>query len=205
MTTIQAVTALGNGVHVGVMRAIIRLLRREGSIEEGDRYGSAYSGVDMVAAAMDAELGCGGWIYVFAAESHAATRRGLVAAWACRGLDEKACYWDAREAVTAPAVDVWVLTAECCEHSTANRHREVGAELASLEDISKSMGYIKERKPRVVIIENVTTPYIVLGITALCGDEPGYTWRTARLDPWENAGEPIRRARQFWVGVRACD
>ena len=55
MSARQAVEALGGGVHVGVARQLVRDLMQRGWLAPGMTYGSAYSGVDTVAAAVEAE------------------------------------------------------------------------------------------------------------------------------------------------------
>jgi len=57
ISEVQAVSCLGRSVHVGVARRIVRMLMARGLIAAGATYGSAYSGVDGVAAAMESELG----------------------------------------------------------------------------------------------------------------------------------------------------
>ena len=163
--------------------------------------------VDMTAAALVAEVGA--IDYLFASEPRAKTgrdtdvRRGLLAAWGGYGLTDANCFHDARagDATGAPAVGVWSLTAQCKAHSGANRGRTDDGELASLEDISTAMDYIRNRKPRIVIVENVCTGWVALGITCLLGGIRGYTWKTTALDPLSDMGEPMSRERQFWVGV----
>jgi len=62
---------------------------------------------------------------VFASEADATVRKGLLRAWEGFGLIEECCYADGRseEAVGAPAVDVFVLTATCGKHSRRNHTR----------------------------------------------------------------------------------
>ena len=51
----QAASCLGRGLHVGVARAIVRRLLGDGTLSVGLTYGSAFSGIDMFAAAVEAE------------------------------------------------------------------------------------------------------------------------------------------------------
>ena len=80
LTVNQAVSCLGRSVHVGVARALVRELLRRGVLAKGARYGSAYSGIDTFAAAVDVELE-GSWTYAFASESSKAPRKALMRAW----------------------------------------------------------------------------------------------------------------------------
>eukprot|EP00966_Prymnesium_polylepis_P312533 7222170-Prymnesium_polylepis.1 len=75
----------------------------------------------------------GAWSYAFASESAPVPRAGLLAAWGCRGLAEERVYADAREgaALTAPTVDLFVLTANCEAHSRRNHHKSAEEQRAS--------------------------------------------------------------------------
>ena len=55
-TAREAVTWLGRAIHVGVARCFVRELLRRGWVQPGVLYGSAYSGIDTFAAALEAEL-----------------------------------------------------------------------------------------------------------------------------------------------------
>ena len=103
----QAVACLGRSVHVKSAARVVDTLMERGVLARGLSYGSAYSGIDTFAAAVEMATG-GEWSYAFASESDLVPRAGLLAAWGCRGLAEERCYADAREgeALTAPAVDL---------------------------------------------------------------------------------------------------
>ena len=96
VTANQAVTCLGRSVHVGVARAIVRELLKRGTLAAGLRYGSAYSGIDTFAEAVEIELGSE-WTYEFASESDRIPREALLEAWSARGL---------RAASESPPLDV---------------------------------------------------------------------------------------------------
>ena len=55
VSPIQAAMLFGNSVSVGVMRALVRVLIEEGSIGASPTYGSAFSGMDTIMAALAAE------------------------------------------------------------------------------------------------------------------------------------------------------
>jgi hypothetical protein len=95
LTAIQAVSALGRGIHVGAARSVLRPLVTRGTLRAGMTYGSAWSGIDTFAAAVEAETG-GEWRYAFASESGKRLRRALVASWGGRGLTAARCHEDAR-------------------------------------------------------------------------------------------------------------
>ena len=121
MTAVQAVACLGRSIHVGVARQLLRMLRAEGLLPSGLLYGSAFSGIDTFAAAVDEELE-GDWTYSFASERDETARRGLAMAWAARGLQDNMIYRDARaaEAAGGPRVDLYVTTPTCEKSSRRN-------------------------------------------------------------------------------------
>ena len=200
LTPIQAVSCMGRAVHAGVARQIVRGLLAEGSITSGLRYGSDCSGIDLFAAGVEAELR-EEWQFVFASERMPHVRKGLLAAWKDHGLTDAACYTDARRTVgdMPPAVDLYVLTADCTEHSARNHHRTADGWASSLGDIWAMLGYVRMRKPRVVVVENVNQPSVVQPLTGLLGRLEGYDMRGAVLTPEGTAKARILRERHFWV------
>jgi site-specific DNA-cytosine methylase len=200
LTEAQAVGHLGNAVHVGVARQLVRHLVERGSCMAGLRYGSAFSGIDSFAAAVDAELE-GAFAYVFASEKEKVARKALLAAWGGKGLREERCYWDAcsEEATGEEPVDLMLVTAECDAHSPANHDRNEGDQRSSLGSIWKSLGYVRLRRPKVVVVENVCEASIVGPLTAMLERIEGYSLETGALDPRVVARAPMARMRQFWV------
>ena len=95
------------------------------------------------------------------------------------------------------------MTATCGPHSKRNHTGSVDGEVQSLGDMHRSLDYVRNRMPDVVLLENVATPWAVHGINSMLGEIAGYQWRTMRADP---SDEPLRvpmsRDRQYWVGVR---
>jgi len=88
-------------------------------------YGSAYTGIDTFAAAVDAEMG-GDWQYEFASEWKGALRDATAAIWEGRGLRRERCHSDAagESATGEVCVDLWVATPECTRFSKKNHNRE---------------------------------------------------------------------------------
>jgi hypothetical protein len=76
LTPTQAIECLGGGIHVGVAHQLVKALRARGLLAPGLTYGSAYSGIDMFAAAVEAEFG-DAWTYEFASECDNHARAGL--------------------------------------------------------------------------------------------------------------------------------
>ena len=199
----EAVECLGRSVHVGVARRIVRMLLMRGSICPGLVYGSAYSGIDTFAAAIDAETN-GDWRYEFASECDGKARAGLLAAWGCCGLTVENCEMDARslEATTKPTVGLWVCTATCEKYSKRNHSRTSESQNKSLIDIWKALEYVRLRAPRVVVMENVTEVSGTGPITGLLSRLEGYTMEKGELDPRTTALAPMARERSFWVLTR---
>ena len=103
LTAPQAVSCLGRSVHVSVARQIVATLLNSGALAKSMSYGSAFSGVDTFAAAVEEETE-GKFIYMFASEEDEVSRKGLLNAWKGRGLTQASCFGDARsqEAASAP-------------------------------------------------------------------------------------------------------
>ena len=201
----QAVSCLGRAVHVGVARRIVHALIQRGILpEEGIKYASAYSGIDTFAAAVEEETG-GGWEYTHASEWDDTVRKALHAAWSSRGLTLAMCYKDATSqgAVTAPTADLWVCTPECGNYSKRNHKRSAQTQHDALSGIWDSLEYVRLRRPKVVVVENVTEASVTGPLTGLLSRLKGYTLAEEELDPRDVAHAPTARTRHFWVLTRA--
>ena len=196
----DATRFLGRSVHTGVARQIVKKLASEGLIAPGMTYGSAFSGIDTFAAAVEAEMG-EHWTYEFASEYDEAPRRSLLRAWGPRGLKEEACFKDARDdfAACAERVDLYVTTPECTAHSRRNHAPSAKDQRTSLEEFWASLAYVRRKHPRVVIVENVHEPSSVGPMTGLLSRIPGYEIESGELTPQAVAKMPIARDRHFWV------
>ena len=199
----EAVGALGRAVHVGVVRTIIRYLMRRGVISKGATYGSAYSGIDLAATAMEEEMS-GEWSYEFASDRSDRMRAVLLAAWGRRGLASERCYSDAESggALQAPTVDVFVCTPECGGNSTRNHNSTDDGRKEEALRASSALDYVRLARPRVVVVENVTVAGYVGPLTTIIGGIRGYEWLTCTLDPYRDLNEPVARLRQYWIGER---
>ena len=89
-------------------------LLEEGKLTLPIAYGSAFSGIDTFASAVDQATG-GLWTYEFASEPDPIARRVLLRAWSRHGLSELGRFKNAcsLEACMAPTVDLFVCTPEC--------------------------------------------------------------------------------------------
>ena len=198
----QAVACLGRSVSVHVARRIVALLVSRGLIARGLRYGSAYSGIDTFAVAVDEATG-GEWEYSFASEANETTRGGLLRAWGQRGLRDEMCFRSAQspEATAAPYVDLMVITANCEDYSPRNHSRDAAKQRSSLEDVWECLSYVRAQRPRVLVVENSTDARVVAPLTGLLSRLEWYTLEAGELDPREVAGAPVARERHFWVLV----
>lgn len=203
MTAVQAVSCLGRSVHVGVARLILAALLRRRVIRPGLTYGSAYSGVDGVAAALEMELGAR-WHYRFASDVLPRVRSALLRAWGGHGLAPNRCHADAcgGAATCEETVDLWAATPSCEAFSRRNRGRSREAQCASLREVWASLGYVRSASPSVILVENVDELEVTTPLTGLLQRLAGYTVETAVLDPRTALGEPMARVRRFWVLVR---
>ena len=203
LTVNQAVGCLGRSVHAGVARRLVATLMERGTLARGLTYGSAYSGVDTFAAAVEAEME-GDWTYEFASEASRTVRKALLAAWGERGLTESNCYSDARgdDAATARYVDLMVITPNCEAYSKRNHKRTPEDQRHSLEDVWRSLEYVRRAQPRVVIMENSPDVRAEGPLTGLLARLEGYEMEVGLLDPREVARAPAARERRFWVLTR---
>ena len=204
LTPIQAVSCLGAAVQVDVARVIVRHLRDRGLLAPGVRYGSACSGVDTFACALEAELR--DFAYVFASESDATTRGALLGAWHAFGLTLDRVYHDAaaEPATQAPPVGMWFLSPPCGAFSPRNHARSDETQAEHSGNISNMLNYLRlaKRPPSIVVVENLAGPDAVGAISGLLMRIRGYFVEYSVLDPRESAGVPMSRARSFWVMTR---
>ena len=203
LSAAEAVSCLGRAVHVGVATQLVQELARRGLVHPHMRYGSAYSGVDTFAAAIEAELG-EDWTYAAACELDDTVRGALLAAWGCRGLTEETCGHDAgsEEAAGLPAVDLWVITPTCESYSKRNHLRTAKVQNVALGKVWKALEYARRQRPRVIVVENVAEAGAVGPITGLMARMEGYDMEAAKLDPRTVAKAPVAREREFWVLTR---
>ena len=210
VTPAQAVSLMGNGVHIGAGRALVRELIAEGSIKEktgGEKttYGGAFSGGDMLASAVYAETR-GQMTHEFASESDRVPRKALLAAWGEAGLTEARCHHDAlsEAAVSEARVDVWTSTPGCIKHSRRSNAPDAEAVL-DVARIDRSLDYVRRRRPRVVIMENVNDQRLAERLGAILSRIRGYRWRRAVINPSQDLGSAMDRERAYWVGTLKSD
>ena len=205
ISTIQMGEAIGRGVHTGVARSLLRPLVQDGTLRPGMTYGSAYTGIDTFAAAVDAEMG-GNWRYEFASECKSSLRDATVAIWGKRGLKSERCHGDAagESAAGEARVDLWVATPECTRFSKKNHRREQGEQDDGIREMIAAMSYVERRLPTVVIVENVTEGTAVgpmMGVLRRVAKAAGYELAHDKVCPTEDGGLQ-RRERAYWVLTR---
>jgi len=203
LSAVQAVSCLGRGVHGGVARQLMATLMGRVELEGTLRYGSAFSGIDTFAAGVDMATS-GDFEYVFASERDDKIREALLAGWSARGLDRVSVYSEActGAALMAPRVDVWVCTPNCEAHSGSNRLRNHADQSVSLLSVYDALGYVRQRSPRIAIVENVNASSIVEPLTGMLARVSGYSLERGVLDPEGVVGAPVARTRVFWVLTR---
>ena len=203
VTAAQAVGLFGNAVHMGAMGEVVGELQSEGEIPADPTYGAAFCGMDTVAATLHAATD-GRMRFEFASESDRVARKVLLAAWGEQGLEEERCYCDARSgpAVHEAPVDVWSNTAECVKHSRLSGASDEERATA-FGEIDSSMDYVRLRKPRVVLVENVCDRLLGERMDAMLRRIGGYRWRYVVLNPSSDLGGAMDRERAYWVGTRS--
>ena len=204
LTPIQAVSALGDGLHISVARHIVEqaLVGLPRSASRPVTYGSAFSGIDGIAAALHA-ASSGNMRHEFAAEQHPRTRSALLAAWGPLGLTEASALTDARHLGSAglPPVDLFSCTPSCKPFSKANEAWTHQARAEVLADLHTALHYVRTHRPARVIIENVTSPCVVAGVGTIVGALKDYDFIRYELCPFVHFGIPTRRLRSYWVGA----
>jgi hypothetical protein len=203
LTTIQAVSALGRGIHVGVARGLLAQLREEGRVWPGMTYGSAWSGIDTFAAAVDEMFG-DAWEYRFASESVKRLRGGLIDAWGTRGLTPGRCHSDAvgEAACGEERVTLWVSSPECNAYSKRNHRRGDENQDSSVKAAIESFKYIESASPDVVVVENVNETCVVgpfTGVLRRIAWKLGYELECGAVDARADVGALASRERYYWV------
>ena len=64
------------------------------------------------------------------------------------------------------------------------------------------MEYVRRRRPRAVVMENVAEPALVGAVTGMLSRLEGYVLETGKVDPFATFGAPMVRERQYWVLTR---
>ena len=202
----RAVNALGRAVHVDVVRALLRPLMKEGHIRKGMSYGSACSGLDLIAAALWAELE-GDFRYVFGSERDEELRKCLVESWSCRSGPRVRCHEraDGEAATGEEPVDFWSMTAGCEKFSKRNHGRDTDEGERNrgdvLGDMNMILQYVRNARPKVVMVENVSEAEVVAPLTSLLTRLEGYRVAVGEVTP-QDVGKPVVRERTYWVLVR---
>ena len=206
ITERQACMALGEAVHAGVVEEIIRALVADGGLPPGPpSYGSAFSGFDLFAAAMD-RVFRDEWWYCFASEIDPQRRAVLRRAWAHVGLEGHMIEANStgEAAVAQPRVDIFTMGPRCQAFSSRNHSPDEVVQAASLADVSKAAEYIRRAGPRCFIIENVNTPDVVGPVWAILRALKGYRVEGGVLDPRLLLDAAVDRERHYWVGRHEC-
>ena len=121
----NAVKWLGKSIHAGVATRLLQHLKCMGLLPGHITYGSACSGVDTFAAAVDM-VWPDAWQYAHAAEIDPGPRAVLAEAWGPRGLQADMLFHDATsaEAADAPVVDLFLVSPDCHRFSKRRHGRD---------------------------------------------------------------------------------
>ena len=205
LTARQATRALGEGVHVHVAKHVVGLaLAGLPSSEAGTplAYASAFSGLDGFAAALHEHLDGAPMHYAFAAEQDGRLRKVLCHTWEGQGLEPGNAHANVRllPLPDLPRVTLFSCTPSCKPFSEVNpawTHRDRAAVLA---DLHCALNYVRTHKPHRVVIENLTTKDVLVGIDTMVGQLKEYNFERHELCPSRDFGIPTRRRRTYWVG-----
>ena len=200
---ITAVETAGRGIHAGVAARILRLLDTEGHLPGAVRYGSACSGVDFFAEALEI-VRPGNWQYCHAAESDEQVSRTLLEAWRPRGLRPCNIWRDAASeaAANAPELDLFVISPECVRFSRRRHGRDAGDTAAGGVHTFECSPFLRRCRAAVVVMENVAEKTAISTITQVLRMVKGYDWSRQTLDPSRHAASPVHRERSYWIGRR---
>jgi hypothetical protein len=196
----EAVSHLGRAVQVGSAMRALKEAALALPTARPVRYASACSGVDTVAAGMNAVFPQG-WEYVFASEENAEAAGVLTKAWSGQGLTPAWVFGDAKSSeatVDAPTVDLWVITPPCPDYSRRNHARSAKGVRQASSALDRMLEYARNRRPSAIVVENVDEPEARAAITAALLSVTGYTWVTFASDARDYTS--MARSRRFWVG-----
>jgi hypothetical protein len=198
----NAVKWLGKSIHAGVATRLLQHLKCMGLLPGHITYGSACSGVDTFAAAVDM-VWPDAWQYAHAAEIDPGPRAVLAEAWGPRGLQADMLFHDATsaEAADAPIVDLFLVSPDCHRFSKRRHGRDAEDIAEGAEEAAECLPFVMKGRARVVVVENVDDRDARAVLGTLLSDAPSDVWRSQVLNPVEHAGVPIARSRAFFVGV----
>ena len=69
-----------------------------------------------------------------------------------------------------------------------------------LSDLHRALHYVRTHKPDRVVLENLTTEDVVIGIDTMVGQLLDYEFERHNLCPFRDFGIPTQRRRSYWVG-----
>ena len=69
-----------------------------------------------------------------------------------------------------------------------------------LADLHSALHYVRTHKTDRVVLENLTTEDVVIGIDTMVGQLSDYEFERHDLCPFRDFGIPTRRWRSCWVG-----
>ena len=201
-------SAFGRSIHYGcASRALDIAIDLAGDVSHNGivRYGSACSGLDMFATAVESRFG-DQFRYCHASEWRSSIRKALLFTYEDRGLVPSRVHKDARvmSCFYGP-VDIWSFTPPCEPFSKRNHKKndpEVDAEelVKAGEQIHSMLWYPRLYRPRIILVENVCEHAATTIISSMLLSLPGYDWVTLETEA-RDYSESCRR-RRLWIGIR---
>ena len=203
LTARLAASAFGRCVHPLSIARVFHALDLSSHLPPGPlRVCSAFSGLGLGELALGLCLPGRSLHSVGASESDPSLRAFLLAALAPLGLSSSSLFSDARHATHAPYADIFISTPPCNAYSPRNHSRSLAALLAALSLFSTSLDYVRLRRPRLVIVENVTDASAVEGITGILMELADYHWVGGPVDTYTHVGLPMHRAGYLSRGLQ---
>lgn len=212
-TRSYAADITGRGISVEPYRKVLERGLELAGLENTARLrvGFMYAGISFPAVAFDLARGSW-WEYAFAIEcdAHVATLHQRIWGEKCRLLLQRV---EDDEVMMAPEVEVLTAAPPCTPYTPKNEKR--GSEEnksrseEEVETLLKALRYLEARRPKLVIIENVTGIESKGGVAARAFEKAmidaceDYVWFKQTVAPNGHCKLPNRRDRIFWVGVLA--
>ena len=194
----QLVSALCSGVYVPDGQHAMRMamaqygrpLREEGGPV---RYASAFTGIGVQETGNDEVFG--EWEFVCASESQAPLRGFLARTYAARGLTEErthedACAWRAE----CPETDAMFMGTPCGPWSNRNMTHSQEKSWTAERDLRRALWYVREARPKVLVVENVRSKEGESIIEAALRSLPGYEMSFVYAE-----ADSMERRRVFWI------
>ena len=93
------------------------------------------------------------------------------------------------------------MPCSACTRTEPNPDLARTSDLRCLFDLHSALQYVRTHKPDRVVLENLTTEDVTIGIDTMVGQLSDYEFERHDLCPFfRDFGTPARRRRSYWVG-----